>query len=211
MVSTRDAQFQEKLEQGKTGERWTFNYTCRVLHYVGIPLSKIVDFKDKGPRISIPATEGRLNTPEVLPILTIAPDTFCIHRHDWAHEQLILPSEFFLESKLKRKCSFYHKNKAWQSGIDIWCYKNYLQTEKFTGKPVLIFHLIFPTSEEAMDDQVVPSAKRPAPTGLYVHPVSLPLAYDPDRNPRMVYWKIEDMQRLASLEEVKAASWEELA
>lgn len=209
MVTTRDAQFQEKLAEGKTGERWTSNYTCRVLHYVHVPISKIVDLKDKGPRIYAPATGGQPNTPAELPIHLIAPDTLCIHRHDWSHEQLILPPIFWLESKLKKKCSFYHINGAWQSGIDAWSRKSYLQVEKVTGIPVWIFHLIFPTSEEAMNAQGVPSEKRPAPAGLYVHPVSLTPAYDPDRNPRMVYWKIESMQRLASIEEVQAASWEE--
>lgn len=211
MVITRDtdAQFQAKLGQGQLGERWTFNYTCRVLHYVNIPLSKIVDFKDRGPRIYVPATGGRPNTPEVLPSYVPSPDTLCIHRHDWEHEQLILPPEFFLESKLKTKCSFYRFNKAWQSGIDTSCRNNYLQVEKFTGKPVWIFHLIFPTSEEAMNAQGVPPQKRPAPAGLYAHPVSLPPAHDPSQYPRMIYWKIEDMLRLASIEEVKAASWEE--
>jgi hypothetical protein len=202
MVVTRDtdAQFQEKLEKGQQGEQWTLNYTCRTLHYVNVPLSKIKE-KDSGPRIYIPDTDG------LKPFLVPVPDTLCMFRYDWRHkEQPILPSEFWLESKRKSKCSFYRINKAWQSGIDAWCRKNYLHVEKVTGKPVWIFHLIFPTSEEAMNHQGVPPQNRPAPEGLYAHPVSLPLAYDPSPYPRMVYWKIEDMLRLASVEEVLAAS-----
>jgi hypothetical protein len=199
MVSTQ--LFEERLKQGQLGEQWTFNYTCRILHYVNVPLSKIAE-KDKGPRIYIPSTLGGR------PAEVIVPDQLCMYRYDWRQkEQPILPLEFWLESKLKSRCSFYHINKAWQSGIDARCYRNYQHVEKVTGKPVWIFHLIFPTAEAFMNSQSVPWDKRPAPSGLYAHPISLTPAFDLyAAHAKMIYWKIDQMQRLASVEEVLAAS-----
>lgn len=198
-MSTQE-QFQEKLEQGRLGENWTLYYTCRTLHYVNLPVSKIKDFEDKGPRIYIPNSLGGP------PIYVPVPDTLCIHRHDWKDEQLALPSEFWLEAKFKSRCTFYRINKAWQSGIDMRSYKWYKKVEEFTGKPVWVFHLIFPTSDQQAIAQGAPKEKRPAPHGLYTHPISLVPAYDPDSNPKMIYWKIEKMRRLAKLSEVIAAS-----
>jgi hypothetical protein len=198
-VSTQE-QFQEKLEQGRLGEGWTLYYTCRKLHYVNLPLAKIVDFEDKGPRIYVPETDGKR------PVYVPVPDTLCIHRHDWGNEHLLLPPEFFLEAKLKSRCSYYRINKAWQSGIDMHSYKWYKKVEEFTGKPVWVFHLIFPTSDQQAIAQGAPREKRPAPNGLYAHPISLVPAYDPDRSPKMVYWKIEKMLRLCSVSEAIAAS-----
>jgi hypothetical protein len=110
-----------------------------------------------------------------------------------------LPPHFFADIKEKDECSYYRKNKRYQSGIDQWCWEIYLKSERLTRIPHYVFHIIKPKSEKALDKQCVPTEHRPAPTGLFCHPILLPIS---DKYEGMVYWGIEDMRKIAELDDL---------
>lgn len=182
----------ESAKKGRKGEDQSENWLGTSHKCVTIPLSKIKEFSDKGPRI---------HYPDPMHPYLISPD-LQVMRTALTPKDSPLPLISLLEIKTKGRCSWYRINQAWQSGIDRYFWRNYLRTNERLPIPVWVAHLIEPTSERSMDLQGVPEEKRPAPSGLYVHPITLPIAYDPNRSSALVYWKIEDMCRLASWEEV---------
>ncbi len=113
-----------------------------------------------------------------------------------------LPTKFFADVKEKPAgCSWYRTNGRYQSGIDRYAWENYKKFERVTDTQTGIIHLIQPTSDEVLDRQGAPLNKRPAPTGLFWHPILLKTA-DEHAPSQMVYWGIDDMQKIAELDQI---------
>lgn len=186
--------FEEELAKARPKERMTIYHIVNAMGFIGEYLANIEnEDKGRGPRFLLPKGVGVTDLP--------VPDA----RFTWSPKLLGvpafgLPRVWFGDVKAKDGCSWYRKKQRYQSGIDKRAWYRYRQTEEVLGYPVYILHLIYPTSEEALNHQQVPIHRRPAPTGLYVHPVSRPYA---DEYMKMVYWGIEeDMVKLATLRDV---------
>jgi len=114
-----------------------------------------------------------------------------------------LPPRFFGDAKEKDRTTFFRKKQRWQSGIDRWCKEAYCDAERLTQTPTWVFHLVEEATVKEMDAQHVPPQHRVPPSGLFVHPVLLPIADSHKDDKRdMVYWAIKDMKKLAELDQV---------
>jgi len=189
-----DTSFEDQLHFGDEGEDQTKRFMLAYWDYAIIHTSKIQNTIGKGARLDLPSLCTRTKVP--------IPDFLCIK---FAHSKksfFNLPRFFFMDLKTKRKADYYRNRGRWETGMDARCRQNYLNAESATGVPTYAFHLIYPTPVTAMDAQRVPPDKRPAPTGLFGCPVS----QHPNEYKGMVYWGLEEMMYLATLEEVSSIS-----
>src|SRR5438128_6389661 len=102
-VSNMSVPFDE-LPQSKKGdkaEKAVLRYFWHRLGYIVVPLSKIEDFQDKGPRFYVPPNDHRSDLPKLL----IAPDFLGMRRHGWCRLASQLPDTFFFDAKSKGRAT----------------------------------------------------------------------------------------------------------
>lgn len=108
----------------------------------------------------------------------------------------------WFEVKDKSTGTYFRKNRRWQTGIDRRCYQDYVKVQKITKWPVW---LLFLQGEATITN--APAGVKPCPTGLFGCPITQPYSDDgwytrKGRRYDMVYWGIEDLRLLATLQEV---------
>lgn len=187
--------FEEQIQFGDENED-IFRVLFRTYGYAVIHTSRLRNEEGKGgSRLYLPFSHN----PSEIPI----PDFLCIRDHQSVVQLpagVDLPPIFFPDLKAKRKADYYRKRSRWETGIDIRCRNNYLLAQKVTSIQSWVFHLIYPTSESAMNEQYVPFHKRPAPTGLF----GCPITQKANEYNGMIYWGIcEDMIKIAELDQIR--------
>lgn len=184
MVANRD-RFDETLPFGQMGESLIAKYLRRHGYSIFPAYEKEID-NGKGPRIFLPYgySVQELITPDMLA----------------KRERRTL----WIEAKHKSAATFYRKKQRWQTGIDKRHYLDYLQVEKVTGWPV---RLLFLQRLSVITN--APLDVEPCPTGLYACSITCPVSDEGYYHERMtgrrydmVYWAIDTLKKLATLEDV---------
>lgn len=175
--------FASQLKYGQAGESaiaaWLYSKGFCVLPVY----EKIID-TGKGPQL-FSATES-----------LVAPDIVAIARNRPIR---------WIEAKHKSAFTYYRKTGRWQTGIDLRHYEDYCKVAAVTAWPVWLMFL----HEGGCDIHT----GQESPTGLYAQKLSVlqECVDHVDRGEKnnstsgMVYWNIEDLERMASLDEVTAA------
>ncbi len=143
----------------------------------------------------------------------IAPDLLTINPYVspslWTKDSIWEFPFAWFEVKHKSTATFYRKKQRWQTGIDRRLYQHYCQVDQDTQIPVwlLFLHQDYVRTKPLMAPD--------CPTGLYGCPITQPYSddwkddsYEKKGYRDMVYWGIEELLQLATLEQVFAASKE---
>ena len=123
---------------------------------------------------------------------------------------MIVVSDFnvmFIEAKHKTVFTWFRKNRTWQTGIDRRHFNEYKKASEIVGWTVWLMFLhccSMPSEIDLRYDE----CPRECPTGLYAESLEklvkcIDHTSDLYGRSGMVYWNIESLQRLASLEEVR--------
>jgi hypothetical protein len=175
--------FQQKLAFGQIGESLIARY-LRSRGWSILPVYEKEIDNGKGPRLFLP-----YGYPETE---LIAPDL----------QGMKYQKVQWFEAKHKSAATFYRKKWRWQTGIDKRHYLDYKRVQEITTYPVW---LLFLQRESACNNAPlnVPSC----PTGLYGCPITQLYSDEGyyDRGGKryyMVYWGVQELKKLASLEEV---------
>jgi hypothetical protein len=186
---SRDYQF------GRIGEGVIARWFRRRGHAV-LPVYEKEISDGKGPRLFMP--KGQLIAPDMAIFLSkmVSPDMRVM----------------FVEAKRKsaftqlRKANRYGVCGAWQTGIDERHYEDYCKVETQTGVPVWL--LFLQEGGQAKD------SPPDSPSGLYGQALSALKEKIDHRHPNppprfkpMVYWNIDDLALLATLEELRGAHY----
>jgi len=172
--------FAEKLKVGLLGEdlisRWLRSFGWNVLPAYEISLDS-----GKGPRL-FTAHKGKM----------ISPDLLIMQGKEirWA------------EAKTKRAFTWHRISNSWQTGIDKYMFKEYMEVQETTGFPVFLFFLHEPghaavdTPEEAV-----------SPSGLYGEDINIlksKIHHESDRHgpSGMIYWNEKDLRKFCEYNEL---------
>lgn len=177
------ATFQQSLADGQMGESLIARY-LRSKGWSVLPVYEKEIDNGKGPRLFLPDNDPQLTAPDML--------TF--------RDQQVL----WIEAKSKSTATWSLKKGCYQTGIDLHLYQDYLKVQSTTRRTVWLIFL-----QKSTTVSNAPKDAPPCPTGLYGCRITQPIANDSyGRYPRMVYWNINDLKKLATLDEVLAASKE---
>lgn len=183
MMVVNDDDFQRKLVFGQIGESLIARF-LRSRRWIINPCYEKEINNGKGPRLFLPfgADDTQLITPDIQAMRD--------RQVRW------------FDVKHKSACTYYRKNHRWQTGIDRRHYQDYLKVQKYTQWPVWLLFL----QREATITNAPPEVQA-CPTGLFGCPITLPYSDDgwytrDGRRYDMVYWGIEDLKLLATLQEV---------
>ncbi len=178
-------EFHERLARGQIGESLIARFLRR-RNWILFPAYEKEINNGKGPRLFLPFgfDEKQLILPDIQGMNTLS--------------QLV----YWFDVKHKSACTYYRKNKRWQTGIDLRHYQDYLKVQKFTKWPVWLLFL----QREATITNAPPGVK-PCPTGLYGCPITQPYSDDGwhwsyGKRCDMVYWGIDDLKFMAPLQAV---------
>jgi hypothetical protein len=161
------------------------------------------------PSLYVPKGGGyRLTAPDLLTINPFVTPSL------WSRDNIWEFPFLWTEVKHKNTATFYRKwnnwEGRWQTGIDRRLYPHYCQIDKDTQIPVWLLFL-----QRNDGPSNAPPGKPPCPTGLFGCPITQPYSddwkndtYEKKGYQDMVYWGIEDLLQLATLEEVLAVSKE---
>jgi hypothetical protein len=173
--------FAEKLATGQLGEsiiaKWCMSRGNSVLPVY----EKEID-TGKGPRFFTP--EGQF----------VAPDMF------------VIPSMHWVEAKHKTVCSWYRIGGYWCTGIDLNHYDGYQHVERVSRRPVWLLFLHRSSTPDQRD--IEHGCPPRCPVGLYGGSLSYLTQHESHRHQNwgrygMVYWAIDTLSRLATLEEIE--------
>lgn len=175
--------FHEALTFGQIGESLIARF-LRQKGWMILPIYEKEIDNGKGPRLFLPYGHPETEL--------IAPDIQALRNRQVR----------FFEAKHKSAATYYRIKKRWQTGIDLRHYQDYLKVQAYTQCPVW---LLFLQREAAISNAT--SDAPPCPTGLYGCPITQKISDNGFymRNGRrydMVYWAIQDLKSLATLEEV---------
>lgn len=172
--------FRDSVRFGKAGEsliaRW-----LRAQSWTVLPVyEKIID-EGKGPHLFLPSRE------------LIAPDLLA-----W-----IAKGTVWIEAKHKTAFSWHRRTQKWVTGVDLPHYEDYCRVDDSTPFPVWL--LFLHRGGQAKDSP--PNS----PKGLFGNTLAELRQHESHRDPRgsyrgMVYWALEFLKPLASLDEVTCAS-----
>jgi hypothetical protein len=193
---------------GRDGEGLVLRYMMskgRILVEVGALGDK--GMNGHAPSIYVPYKGGyRLTAPD---LLTINPR---VVPSLWTKDNIWMLPFLWTEVKHKNTATYYRKwnnwTGRWQTGIDRRLYNHYCQVDKDTCIPVWLLFL-----QRNDGPSNAPTGVSPCPTGLFGCPITQPFSdtwkddsYEKKGYRDMVYWGIEDLLQLATLEEVLAVS-----
>ena len=170
--------FKESLIVGKTGEskvaQWLISQGRSIL-----PVYEIAENQYKGPALY--CHSKNLVAPDML--------VFGQNKITW------------IEVKTKTAFSWHRKTKRFVTGIDLKHYFDYLEIAKNTTVPLWIFFLHGKgTAVDTPEDKISPS-------GLFGRDILYLEKHENHRhdnwgNSGMVYWDVEDLELIASLEQI---------
>jgi hypothetical protein len=168
--------FQEQLRNGQVGEsliaQWLKNRNFHVL-----PIYEVEENTGKGPRLFSPKEQ------------LIAPDMLAFNDG----------KTLWIEAKHKTAFSWHRKTGRWVTGIDIRHYEDYCKVAETT--PFKVWLLFLQRGGHAKDSPEI------SPSGLYGNDLVFLRQHENHRhgnwgNSGMVYWAIETLRKLASLEAI---------
>jgi hypothetical protein len=178
-----DDYFQRRLAFGQVGESLIARFLRSRKWIVNPCYEKKID-NGKGPRLFLPfgANESMLITPDIQAMRD--------RQVRW------------FDVKHKSTGTYFRKNSRWQTGIDRRHYLDYVKVRKLTQWPVW---LLFLQRESTITN--APPDVEPCPTGLFGCPITQPYSdtgwyTSKGRRYDMVYWGIEELKPLATLQEV---------
>jgi hypothetical protein len=178
--------FQAKLERGQIAEGLVAIW-LRSQGWTLLPIYEKEIDNGKGPRLFLP-----YDVPEKE---LIAPDLLAMRdgKTRW------------YEAKSKAAATFYRRKWRWQTGIDKKHYLDYKRVKDITSWQVWLLFLQLDNSHNN-----APLGVEPYPAGLYACPVTKPYSDEGSftrdgKRYEMVYWGLEELQRVATLKEVLAA------
>lgn len=179
------------LAQGRIVEGDISQWLVHAQGWTLLPPYEIEIPSGKGPRLFTP--NGELIVPDLLGM-----------RYKGRKFQLK-----WWECKGKSRFTWRWKDaKAWQTGIDLRHYLDYQQVQKDTFEVFLLFlHTCSSPSKYDLEH----GSPVTCPTGLYGRPLSYLMEHEHhkdsynngSRDCPMVYWNESDLERLASLDEVR--------
>ncbi len=183
-----ETSFQRRLAFGQIAETAIAQWIMRVRGGQVLPIYDIEYETGKGPRIF--SADGDLVAPDLL--------VFSRGKLHW------------IEAKHKSVFSWYRKKQRWETGIDLRHYHQYLKVRESFSLPVwlLFLHRIFMPSPI---DRKYPDCPESCPVGLYGNDLDVlqTKAREDLRWARgMVYWGINDIKLLATLDTVIQCSGE---
>lgn len=173
--------FAEQLAHGQLGEsiiaRW-----CKARGNSVLPVYEKEIDTGKGPRFFTPVGQFA------------APDMF------------VMPSMHWIEAKHKTVCSWYRTGGYWCTGIDLNHYADYQQTQEISRRPVwlMFLHRSWQPNQRDIDHGCPPRC----PVGLYGGSLAFLIRHESHRHRNwgrhgMVYWAIDTLTRLATLDEIE--------
>jgi len=170
--------FQEQLQKGQVGEsyiaQWLLSRNFNVL-----PVYEVEENTGKGPRLFSPKEK------------LIAPDMLAFNDG----------KTLWIEAKHKEAFSMHRKTGRWVTGIDIRHYEDYCKVADTT--PYKVWLLFLQRGGHAKD------SPESSPSGLYGNELGRLRQHENHRHGNwgssgMVYWAIESLKKLASLEAIVA-------
>ena len=180
--------FQRRLAFGQIAETTIARWIMTARGGLVLPIYDIEYETGKGPRIF--SAGGDLVAPDLL--------VFSRGKLHW------------IEAKHKSVFSWYRKKQRWETGIDLRHYHQYLMVCESFGLPMWLLFLHRASTPSPLDRKY-PDCPETCPTGLYGNDIDVlkPLAREDFRWARgMVYWGIEELRKLATLDEVQPTKQE---
>lgn len=191
-MRTNSPTFDQTLKWGQTGETAIACWLRRKGWDVLPVYEKVID-TGKGPRVFTAYHSGQSQL--------VAPDMLAFRgdRIQW------------VEGKRKTRFTWRWTKSVWQDGIDVRHYENYLQLRERSPFPLWILFLHEQNRPSEQDLQR--GCPLRCPTGLYGNEISYLKAVESHKDafPKngrsypMVYWNIEHLKLLATLEDVLAS------
>jgi hypothetical protein len=179
--------FQQTLAFGHIGENYIMRYLRR-RGWTYLPVYELeMEAHRKGPRLFMPDGER------------IAPDCLVFQGS----------TVRWVEAKRKTTFTWYRKERRWTTGIDIRCYEHYLEIrERHAFDLWLLF--LHPSSVPSGADAKC-GCPPECPAGLFGGEIQRLARCESHRSGKwgsggMVYWAAADLQLLATVEEVLAAT-----
>lgn len=155
----------------------------------------------KAPSIYVPNHAQSLVSPDLLTI-KMEYDPTQLQATFWDFPFL------WAEVKGKSEFSFYRRKNRWQSGIDDRHCNHYVEVQKLSKIPVWLF-FFQPEYAPKPEREPIPSEHLPMPRGLYACPISQKWSDEGvSRGQKLVYWGLNELQKVATSEEVLAAQYE---
>ena len=171
-----------------------------------------------GPNVALADTDARwimlARGAQVLPIYDIEYETGKGPRIFAASGSLVAPDLLifsrgklhWIEAKHKSVFTWYRKKQRWETGVDLRHYHQYLKVRKTFDLPVWLLFL-HRVSVPSSIDRKYPDCPEACPVGLFGNDLDFlqSRSREDARWARgMVYWGIEDLKQLATLNEVLA-------
>lgn len=180
-MSVRRFEDRPEFKRGRVGE----SLIACWLRSRGFTISPVYEKEideGKGPRLFTPGRN------------LIAPDMLAFK----PREQHVIR---WIEAKQKTVFSWYRKTGSWETGIDLKHYLDYCQIADSFSYPIWLLFL-------HTDTHGPMPGPYPCPTGLFGNDLRFLRRNESHRwhNPPMVYWGIETLFKIATLEQVRDAS-----
>jgi hypothetical protein len=183
--------FNDCYARGRVGESLCARWLIHREGWSILPAYEIEIPSGKGPRLF--TLDGKL----------IAPDIFAMK---YQKKKYLFK---WFEAKHKTRFTWHRISGNWQTGIDIKHYLDYIKVQEQTKTEV--FALFLHNCSEPSKGDLAYGSPSICPTGLYGRPLSYLAEHEHhrdsyargERNYPMVYWNETDLEKLATLDEVK--------
>ncbi len=172
--------FKQKLAFGRVGEERISNWRIRSRGATVLPVYKIEDGDQRGPRLFA----DKLDL--IVPDLLVWPEK---SRPIW------------VETKRKTVFSWHRNTGTWQTGIDTYLFEQYKKVAEKTGLQIWLLFLHENDRSETRNEPW------PCPTGMFGQALGT-LEQIGREHGAMLYWKRLNLIHLASLLEIAAAQGE---
>lgn len=190
-MNERRKSFNDSYAFGLIAEGQIAQWLIHAQHWNLLPAYEIEIPSGKGPRLL--TDQGRLVLPDLLAM---------------KHQGKRFLIKWY-EAKHKTRFTWHRNSGHWQTGIDLRHYLHYIQVQKITGKEVYVCFL-HECSEPSKSDLAYGSPNV-CPIGLYGHTLDHLVSHEHHRDSftsqgrdyPMVYWNERDLERLATLDEVR--------
>lgn len=190
----RRRNFNDAFAFGRIAESDVGRWLTLVMKWRHLPAYEVEIPSGKGPRF-ISSTGEEL----------VAPDLLSMKRE----RKKILVKWHEVKHKNRFTWRYTAKPPCWQTGIDLRHYLDYIKVQEDSGVDVyvLFLHIRSDPSKSDLEHGSEPTC----PTGLYGQSLTSLMTHEHHRdsynNGRrdypMVYWNVQDLERLATLEEVR--------
>lgn len=191
-MQTRKASFNDCYAFGRIAESQIARWLIHSQGYIILPTYEIEIPSGKGPRLF--TSLGELVSPDILAMR-------------YEVRKLILK---WIESKHKTRFSWHYRSKNFQTGIDLRHYLDYIEVQRLSKIDVSILFLHI--SSEPSPSDIQHGSPSACPTGLFGRPLRYLMEHEHHRDSYdkfgreypMVYWNASDLEKMATLDEVKA-------